>query len=468
MPMTLPRRSTYVMPEFVRTTWVSQAVREEWEPRLAHVTRELLRAEITSVEKGIRPGARIHCSPEELDARTAEWAARGLVFLPTQRVNEDFSLYTARTPALDASRPWQYRGLLVSAEGGMAIPETNAAWGAALGYPECCIAFFEEFWIEAKMLDLTWPQAAGTAPPENGSTQITLNAWDPYANIAWRWLGVRPVWHLPCSFTCAPTVALGKQIVSLLDEAAQETIRTVLSWPVEWSALHGIGLVLTPIVRVCMATDSLLAKHTVRLASTTIPDEMPSGTVWPYRQRIGMALTETSAYRSAPAALETRETEWTDNGFSSLEGMRAAHGPLIQGIKASGAKRVLDLGCGNGALLWEADVAQPCGVEMDQKRVEHAEERVPEGEWLNADLFTLTRARLDAFAADLTLLSVRRLTEGTSVALTEYLAAQEQVLCYSYDDDPSIADALDAGGLQIEETTQRLNVGTMLVRLERR
>ena len=224
----------------------------------------------------------------------------------------------------------------------------------------------------------------------------------------------------------------------LLDAEAQDTIRAVLSWPVEWSALHGIGQLLTPIARTCMATDSVLEKYTVRLRSATVPDEMPSGTIWPYRQRVGMMLTETTAYRAAPAALETRETEWQDNGFASLEAMRAAHGPLIQGIKASKAQRVLDLGCGNGALLAGADVAFPCGVEAEIDRWERAKERAPNGEWIRADIFNLKREQLDAFHADLTVLSVRRLTEGTSAELTEYLAAQPGVLCYSYDDDPDI------------------------------
>ena len=467
MATTLPRRSTYIMPEFVRTTWVSQAAREAWAPRLEHVRSEIVRAEIASVEEGIRPSARIYCSPDTLDAHTVDWARQGLIFLPTKRENTDPIAYQTEMPPLDASRPWRYRGLLTRTAAPVALPETEAEWGAALGYPECCISFFEDVWVKARWKDVTWPAALQTQAPKAGEAQIAIDSWNLYANILWRWLGVRPVFHLPCSFNCAPTVALGEQIVALFDEAAQETIRTVLAWPVEWSALHGIGLLLTPIVRVCMSTDSVLQKHTVRLPSTTVPAEMPAGTIWPYRQRMGMALTETSAYRSAPLALETRETEWTDNGFASLETMRAAHGPLIQGIKASSAERVLDLGCGNGALLWGADVATPCGVEADADRCARATERVPDGEWLHANIFALTGEQLAAFQADLTLLSVRRLTEGKSPALTEYLADQAQVLCYSYDDDPDITTALAAGGLRIQDTIYRLNERTVTARLAR-
>ena len=64
-------------------------------------------------------------------------------------------------------------------------------------------------------MDVTWPAAVQTAAPANGDKQIVLEDWQPEANILWRWLGIRPVFHLPCSFTCEPTVALGTQIIDL-------------------------------------------------------------------------------------------------------------------------------------------------------------------------------------------------------------------------------------------------------------
>jgi SAM-dependent methyltransferase len=101
---------------------------------------------------------------------------------------------------------------------------------------------------------------------------------------------------------------------------------------------------------------------------------------------------------SEPAAPETGESvqhapplrehpDWyaTDNGFASVSAMTAAHAPILElasAVLGRAGGHVLDLGCGNGALLLALHGLRPTviphGVELDPVRVEHARALHPE------------------------------------------------------------------------------------------
>ena len=82
----------------------------------------------------------------------------------------------------------------------------------------------------------------------------------PEANILWRWMGARAVPHLPCRFDCEPTVALAQQCLAVGRAAGFDTemdwLLEILRWPVEWSALHGIAEIRTPVLKVSTRTDA--------------------------------------------------------------------------------------------------------------------------------------------------------------------------------------------------------------------
>ena len=107
------RRTSYRMPEFVRTSWVSREAREKWEPPLEHVKSELHRAEVASVAERIRPGALIYCTPDGLVERTAGLEAAGSCFLSgAEREHRRTLPYRAAGSGAswDESQPWHYRG----------------------------------------------------------------------------------------------------------------------------------------------------------------------------------------------------------------------------------------------------------------------------------------------------------------------------------------------------------------------
>ena len=93
---------------------------------------------------------------------------------------------------------------------------------------------------------------------------------------SWRWLGIRAVPYLPCSDGCAQSVSLAgelKRISRAGDASAPAWLDAILSWPAEWTALHGIAEVRNPILKFCVATDITEGKYTVHWTGRSYPVE---------------------------------------------------------------------------------------------------------------------------------------------------------------------------------------------------
>lgn len=157
---------------------------------------------------------------------------------------------------------------------------------------------------------------------------------------------------------------------------------------------------------------------------------------------------------SANAAAERRRASWyhQDNGFSSREAMDRAHRPLLAYARrilvdappGGPRPRVLDLGCGNGALVGRiADLHPeviPAGVERDGFKIERARRLQPKyaDEFRTANLFDPAATESGGPAYYLTILMLGRLIEvppEAALALLERLRRRtHRLLVYAYDD----------------------------------
>jgi hypothetical protein len=107
------------------------------------------------------------------------------------------------------------------------------------------------------------------------------------SNILLQSLGIRAVPHAPCSFGCRATTLLAHDLNLVAREIGVKMeygwLSSILSWPAEWSALHGIAEIKTPIVKICIPTDATASKYIVRWNGSLIPEEAASGLVFPFR-----------------------------------------------------------------------------------------------------------------------------------------------------------------------------------------
>jgi 2-polyprenyl-3-methyl-5-hydroxy-6-metoxy-1,4-benzoquinol methylase len=402
-------RLDFTLPDFTRISWVSEAARRVWEPRIAGITRAWWEIEWLSVVAGIRSCCLTVLPPEALVPAASRWAKKGLASLPLQIVGRPNKSYVSASCAPRQGEPIAFR--VVGGEWD-AVFRFERAWrsndhealGALLGYPSCCREFFCKIWIEAGNVDTTWAMATNSSHIERGERSISVRG-SPIGNILWRWMGVRSVPHLPCRFDCSPTKTLGGQFqdIGIRGGFRREIawIQEILSWPVEWTALHGIAEVKTPVLRVSTRTDATAKQFIVRYKGESFPEEGAKGLGFAYRTPKRLTITDSTGFRRGienDIRVSRAMPEWyhLDNGFSSRYGMDAAHHPIIQLAEeelSDAEGNIIDLGCGNGALLKKIVSAQsmlvPHGVDVKPECILHAKELLPEhaGNFVCRDFF---------------------------------------------------------------------------------
>lgn len=385
-------RLDYALPDFTRFMWVGDQARDVWQPRLERVTNAWLEIEWRAVLAGVRSCAVTMASPEELLAQAPQWAAEGLSALPVEMVGFTGQPYAATSAAAEPGEPFVFR-LVIGRPSDVAA--FKRAWDAAdqeaigdlLGYPPCCREFFRRVWVDDAMVDTTWPMAAATAAPSDDDATVIDVDGPAQANILWRWVGARAVPHLPCRFDCPATLELADRLVAVGRACGfgpeMDWLLEVLSWPVEWSALHGIAEIKTPVLKVSTRTDATARRYVVRHRGESYPVEGAQGLSFPFQAPVKLRLTGTRGFQRGiehAVAVNAPRPSWyaTDNGFDSIAAMEDAHRPIVAAAVAALAAGgdVVDLGCGNGALLDKiASAARgvvPFGVDLDPARVEHA------------------------------------------------------------------------------------------------
>ena len=190
------------------------------------------------------------------------------------------------------------------------------------------------------------------------------------ANILLRWLGVRYVPHLPCGFRCQGTIELGRKLGTLMPKREREWMHELLSMPMLWSSLHGIGEVVTPIVTINFRSEVNHGFREIRRKGSFYPDEAPGGLRFPYKPLARKRKDEIDAEQLAG---EVDGSLWRDNGFVSRKVMDASHEMILSALKtvAVGKGGVVDLGAGNGELLRKLKLGGICwGIESDAGRVD--------------------------------------------------------------------------------------------------
>ncbi|MGI8554243.1 MAG: class I SAM-dependent methyltransferase, partial [Dehalococcoidia bacterium] len=232
-----------------------------------------------------------------------------------------------------------------------------------------------------------------------------------------------------------------------------EWIYEMLSWPIQWSALHGIAEIMTPILKVATRTDATAVKYTVRLGTPPgrYPEEGSVGVGFPYRTSKPRRSGQSSFQRGLDTliSIEIPQPDWyaPDNGFDSVLLMQRAHQPIVAlaaTVLSGPATSVLDLGCGNGALLKKIvegnNAAVPYGIDLDSAKIGHARDLHPEflDNFVVGDMFADGTLWSPERRYTLALLMPGRLLEAPpeqASDLVDRLRRQcEDILVYAYGD----------------------------------
>ncbi len=309
-----PARLPFRLPDFTRISWASERARGVWEPRIQRITKAWLEIEWRAVRAGDRACAVRPMSLTDFVSESPQWIEAGLAALPLELEGAGGSSYSAVAGELRLDQPFTVRVVVGTID---ELAAFKRAWddadqeaiGSMLGYPPCCREFFHEVWVEKGMVDPTWPMAVATAGAETGPRLVEIEA-PPQANILWRWMGVRAIPHLPCRSDCEASIEFADKMLAVgRDVGFEEEVEwllEVLSWPLEWSALHGIAVIKTPVLKVTTMTDATPYPYVVRWTGTRFPREGARGLDFPYR-RSRRAFSSSRAFERGLAASKGSE-----------------------------------------------------------------------------------------------------------------------------------------------------------------
>lgn len=392
MDTVVMHRLPFRMPDFNRCSWVSDRARQVWEPRIKRISHAWQRVERQSVIAGVRRAALISVWPDQRTELETELARMGLVAEELSRARAG-KIYSNSLKVPQAGELYTLRLAVGKADAVQRLSQAYVskdaiAIGAEFGYPECCAAFFDRYWNREQIKDTTWPMAVGTTSASVSTAFRVECEGSEYANILWRCSGIRAVPHLPCSFDCAGTVQLGQKMIRIGRDlglcSEMDDLLTILSWPVYWSALHGIAEIKTPIFKQVVNTDATPFKYSVLRRGADYPSEGPAGTGFPFAQFEVRKKSAPGALTKISSVAGSLAHTFQRNGFKSVMAMDKAHQTLVSAsreILGSAGGNVIDMGCGDGTLLRKivalADNLIPYGVDLDSKVVAAAQAQMP-------------------------------------------------------------------------------------------
>jgi hypothetical protein len=339
--------------DFTRTIWSNNSA--GWQARITHASNDWLEFEQLLVREGKRAAFITQVSPADLISFSQKWHSYGCSAIPLGMVGISNS-YTSNAPPVVGSK-FHYRVLVYKANRVVRLAYDDVFIGKILGYPECCIRFFEHWWNQEKHIDTTWQMF-------KNSKELRQEC-----NILLRYLGIRPVFHLPCAFDCIPTIELATQNLKYFEQyfpESYETLIEVTQWPVEWSAVNGIAEVKFPLGKISARTDLYKdsEKHIVRYEGTAYPIDGENGTVFPYTRkkellgRVNMRIVKNTVKKVATTMNPAKVlAPHIINGFTDANEQLKSHEWLINqfnkhfhNIKLE-EHTFIDLGAGNGDLV---------------------------------------------------------------------------------------------------------------------
>ena len=459
----LPRLN-FRMPDFTRCSWVSDAVRSVWEPRAGKIVAALLEAEWRSVAAGLRACGLQMVHPAQYPGLVAMLAAHGLEIETLRRVGiaKQYSASLRISAPGETTGYWSVIGRRDVIESFRSAYQRNDSMemGRLLGYPECCSRFFDEVWTRRGYADTTWPMVHRTGSKHQSAPDTIEVGENPRCNILLRWLGPRPVFHLPCRFDCDATRDWADALMALCARrAASRGLRwldEMLRWPVEWSALHGIAEIKTPVVKVAVRTDPTPGKYVVRYLGSVVPDEAAHGLAFPFRTPEKLRISGSKQYQEGLDnrivildALPFEHEPWyfTDNGFFSSYAMDASHRPILdrRGMRWRAALEM--------SSTWDAatppccrKLGQECagvvpwGVDLDPLKVRHTGVLLPgfADNFVAENLFDGIAPWPPGRSYALVILMLGRLCEVSRERADQLLgrlkAHASQLLVYAYED----------------------------------
>lgn len=281
----LPRREPVGKPKplrFCRLSWVSDAARELWQPRLMRLA--MLQGEL-ALQRVLHGKARCAVAavqPAQIGSLWQRANSRGLGVETLPGAPPGDSSTPGELGQRDAQ--WLLIGSAADRAEARRLLEDKSAEGrdalaALLGVPACCRRAAAELPAGAEPL---WEMVGGAVRDSPAVVSAV-----PHLNPLFARIGVRAVLHQPCSFHCEASAAAAAESLALLRAAGFATevdwLAQVLGFATSWSALHGIAEIKTPLFRLITETAPTAERRALHRPGTAELEHAGRGLGFPYQ-----------------------------------------------------------------------------------------------------------------------------------------------------------------------------------------
>ncbi|MBL7732994.1 MAG: hypothetical protein JNM88_17620 [Chitinophagaceae bacterium] len=284
----------FTLHPFRRITWVNESLKTEWEPRLEKMQHHAEEVFSTAAAEGLLP-----------------------VYVNNVRSCETYG-YKKKMYSMGLHAE-QLSAMPVFIQKALAVnPQTGSNFIIS-GRRREVISFIENIHNISTLEEITalppgtltrWKRLVNTGLDdihwlylnEKGrAPQPEKNFQNNMLNPCWRTFGIAAIPHCPVSMHCGKSLALAAQLRSLAEDILSPfdytTLYEVLSWPAEWSALHGIAELKTPLFKMAGNTTATASKYTIQYLSERYPVHGVRGRMFPYKAPVKLHMSASEKFR---------------------------------------------------------------------------------------------------------------------------------------------------------------------------
>jgi hypothetical protein len=253
---------------FKKIAWRSKSIAKECEDLRQRIYKAASYAEYESVKRGLRRCDVYDLTPQNFDnqikrifldelfylpiLRSQQYGGYGHRHYPSKIINEKTFIYGVVAKTLADAVLFHDAGVVDISQRINDYPTPgidHTTTGRLLGYPDCCIEFFNSTWLRDGCLDPMFEMAQGSEHEKINDNRIQVSG-NPRLNRLIRYWGFNIIPFFPHSFDCAEADKFAEwwfQLMRESDSEAADACLEILNVPMTWSLSNCITTVEHPL-----------------------------------------------------------------------------------------------------------------------------------------------------------------------------------------------------------------------------
>ncbi|MES2275312.1 MAG: hypothetical protein V4592_04770 [Bacteroidota bacterium] len=149
-----------------------------------------------------------------------------------------------------------------------------------------------------------WDIAQGSSVSLFKTETLIEYVQTPMSLLLWEDIGLSLFADIPSGLSCNECCNIVESHLNWMDACGYgsdaETLREILSWPVEWSSFHGIEELRTPLFKLQATNWAKIyhPKHTVQIMGDGYPAEGAVGLNFPYQQKAFKSVSSSASFKN--------------------------------------------------------------------------------------------------------------------------------------------------------------------------